>query len=64
METPMTAGLGAGTPVGDSLISAVPFPKRFGKPSEFAQLATMIISNGFMNGEHVRLDGAIRMPKL
>eukprot|EP01049_Picozoa_sp_SAG25_P021012 SAG25_NODE_7562_length_473_cov_0.612299_2_plen_53_part_01 len=53
----MTAGLGAGTPVGDSLISAVPFPKRFGKPSEFAQLATMIISNGFMNGEHVRLDG-------
>jgi 3-hydroxyacyl-CoA dehydrogenase/3-hydroxy-2-methylbutyryl-CoA dehydrogenase len=39
----------------------VPFPKRLGKPSEFAQLAGDIIANPMLNGETIRLDGAIRM---
>ena len=39
----------------------VPFPKRLGKPSEFAQLAEDIIKNPMLNGETIRLDGAIRM---
>lgn len=45
----------------DSLGESVPFPKRLGRPSEYAELATLMISNGYMNGECVRLDGAIRM---
>ena len=39
----------------------VPFPKRLGKPSEFAALAMHIIENPMINGEVIRLDGAIRM---
>jgi NAD(P)-dependent dehydrogenase (short-subunit alcohol dehydrogenase family) len=39
----------------------VPFPKRLGKPSEFARLARDIIENPMLNGETIRLDGAIRM---
>ena len=39
----------------------VPFPKRLGKPSEFAQLAGDIVKNPMLNGETIRLDGAIRM---
>ncbi len=45
------AGLGA----------SVPFPKRLGQPEEYAQLAMTMITNGYFNGEDVRLDGAIRM---
>jgi NAD(P)-dependent dehydrogenase (short-subunit alcohol dehydrogenase family) len=45
----------------DSLGAMVPFPKRLGNPPEYAMLALMMIENGYMNGEHVRLDGAIRM---
>jgi hypothetical protein len=37
------------------------FPKRLGYPSEYAQLAVHIVENTFMNGETIRLDGAIRM---
>lgn len=44
-----------------ALAAAVPFPKRFGAPEEFAHLAEAMISNGYLNGESVRLDGAIRM---
>jgi hypothetical protein len=39
----------------------VPFPKRLGKPSEFARLAGDIVKNPMLNGETIRLDGAIRM---
>lgn len=39
----------------------VPYPKRLGRPEEYAQLAHTMITCGYMNGEHVRLDGAIRM---
>ncbi len=45
----------------DALGAMVPFPKRLGNPAEYAMLALMMIENGYMNGEHVRLDGAIRM---
>ena len=45
----------------DGLSASVPFPKRLGDPQEYAQLALTMITNGYFNGESVRLDGAIRM---
>lgn len=45
----------------DSLGKQVPFPSRLGKPSEYAQLVESIVSNPMLNGEVIRLDGAIRM---
>lgn len=45
----------------ESLGSQIPFPSRLGKPEEFAQLAVQIIENKMLNGEVIRLDGAIRM---
>ena len=47
--------------VQDALGRMVPFPPRLGKPSEYAQLARSIIENCMLNGEVIRLDGAIRM---
>jgi NAD(P)-dependent dehydrogenase (short-subunit alcohol dehydrogenase family) len=44
-----------------SLAAQVPFPSRLGKPSEYAQLALHIMENDMLNGENIRLDGAIRM---
>jgi len=44
-----------------SLASQVPFPKRLGQPHEYASLALQIITNVMLNGETIRLDGAIRM---
>jgi len=44
-----------------SLAESIPFPKRLGKPEEFAQLATQIVTNTHLNGEVIRLDGALRM---
>ncbi len=43
------------------LAASVPFPKRLGAPDDYAQLALTMITNGYFNGEDVRLDGAIRM---
>lgn len=45
----------------DNLVKAIPFPKRLGKPEEFAELVNHIISNPMLNGSTIRLDGAIRM---
>jgi NAD(P)-dependent dehydrogenase (short-subunit alcohol dehydrogenase family) len=59
MWTPMLEGMPAN--VTDALQAGIPFPKRFGKPQEFAQLALSIIANSYLNGEHIRLDGAARM---
>ncbi len=53
--------LGAKQNVLDSLSASVPFPKRLGKPEEFASLAMEMVRNGYFNGQCVRLDGAIRM---
>ena len=47
--------------VKQGLAASVPFPKRLGMPDEYAQLALTMITNGYFNGEDVRLDGAIRM---
>jgi NAD(P)-dependent dehydrogenase (short-subunit alcohol dehydrogenase family) len=58
-ETPMLMGMPA--EVRDALGAMVPFPPRLGKPSEYAQLARAIIENTMLNGETIRLDGAIRM---
>jgi len=44
-----------------SLAASIPFPARLGKPEEFAQLAVHIVTNGHLNGEVIRLDGALRM---
>ncbi|MBD8709125.1 3-hydroxyacyl-CoA dehydrogenase [Pseudomonas sp. CFBP 13711] len=58
-ETPMMAGM---TPqVRESLSAGVPFPPRLGKPEEYAALARHIIENSMLNGEVIRLDGALRM---
>ena len=48
-------------PVQASLAASIPFPQRLGKPSEFAELACHIVTNGHLNGEVIRLDGALRM---
>jgi NAD(P)-dependent dehydrogenase (short-subunit alcohol dehydrogenase family) len=47
--------------VQQSLAASIPFPARLGKPEEFAQLATHIVTNTHLNGEVIRLDGALRM---
>ena len=57
--TPMLDGLP--DEVKESLAQSVPFPKRIGEPSDYAALALHIIENQMLNGEVIRLDGAIRM---
>ena len=47
--------------VQQSLAASIPFPSRLGKPEEFAQLAAHVVSNDHLNGEVIRLDGALRM---
>jgi NAD(P)-dependent dehydrogenase (short-subunit alcohol dehydrogenase family) len=58
-ETPMQASVPPD--VVESLAKMVPFPPRFGRPSEFASLVAEIVRNPMLNGEVIRLDGAIRM---
>jgi len=57
--TPML--LGMPQDVQDSLAAQVPFPSRFGTPDEYARLVLAIVDNPMLNGETIRLDGAIRM---
>jgi hypothetical protein len=45
----------------ESLAASIPFPKRLGKPEEFAHLCAAIVENMSLNGEVIRLDGALRM---
>jgi NAD(P)-dependent dehydrogenase (short-subunit alcohol dehydrogenase family) len=58
-ETPMLMGMPA--EVQESLGKQVPFPSRLGKPAEYAQLVEAIVANPMLNGETIRLDGAIRL---
>src|SRR5688572_1956003 len=58
-ETPMLMGMPKD--VQDALGKMVPFPPRLGRPGEYAQLARQIVENEMLNGETIRLDGAIRM---
>jgi NAD(P)-dependent dehydrogenase (short-subunit alcohol dehydrogenase family) len=58
--TPMMFGMPQA--VQDSLAASIPFPSRFGRPEDYAKLVHQIITNEMLNGETIRLDGAIRMP--
>ena len=58
-ETPLLAGLGP--EVNASLAAAIPFPARLGRPDEYAQLVMMLAEHDYLNGETIRMDGAIRM---
>jgi NAD(P)-dependent dehydrogenase (short-subunit alcohol dehydrogenase family) len=60
METPMMAGLPGDTKT--ILEALVPHPPRLGRPQEYAQLVSSIVANPLLNGEVIRLDGALRMP--
>ena len=59
IDTPLLAALPEEAK--KSLGQQVPFPSRLGRPAEYAQLARSIIENPMLNGEVIRLDGAIRM---
>ena len=59
-DTPLLGGLSDETR--DALGAAVPFPRRLGRPDEYAALAAHIVENEMLNGEVIRLDGALRMP--
>ena len=58
-DTPMLARLR--DDIRESLEQQIPFPKRLGRPDEFALLARHIFENGYLNGEVIRLDGSLRM---
>ena len=58
-DTPMMAGMPEDVKAG--LIDSIPFPSRLGKPAEFAELALHIMENTMLNGEVIRIDGAMRM---
>jgi NAD(P)-dependent dehydrogenase (short-subunit alcohol dehydrogenase family) len=60
IDTNLLAGLN--DEMREGLAAGVPFPKRLGQPEDFAQLVVSVIENGYMNGETIRLDGALRMP--
>ncbi|RLE12899.1 MAG: 3-hydroxyacyl-CoA dehydrogenase [Actinobacteria bacterium] len=59
IDTPLLGSLN--DEIREALAANVPFPKRLGTPEDFASLAVELISNGYMNGETIRLDGALRM---
>ena len=59
-DTPMLAGLPQ--EVRDALAAGIPNPQRLGDPAEYGKLARMIVENDYLNGEVIRLDGALRMP--
>ena len=59
INTPLMEGLADN--VKDALAASVPFPKRLGEPDEIASLVELMVTNGYFNGESVRLDGSIRM---
>ncbi|TFV53609.1 SDR family NAD(P)-dependent oxidoreductase [Blastococcus sp. TF02A_35] len=59
VDTPLLAGLPEEARA--ALSAGIPFPKRLGRPSDFAELALAIVENGYLNGEVIRMDGALRM---
>ena len=58
-STPMVEGLPE--EVQDNLATSIPFPSRLGRPEEFADLVIQIVENSMLNGEIIRLDGAVRL---
>jgi len=59
-DTPLTAFMPQ--QMKDGIIPHIPFPRRFGRPVEFAMLVQHIVENSFLNGDTIRLDGAVRFP--
>ena len=59
-DTPLLGALPA--EAREALGAAVPFPNRLGRPEEYAALAAHVVENQMLNGEVIRLDGALRMP--
>jgi NAD(P)-dependent dehydrogenase (short-subunit alcohol dehydrogenase family) len=59
VATPLMTGLGS--QVVESLAASVPFPSRLARPDEFAQLVLMLVDHDYINGETIRMDGALRM---
>jgi len=59
-DTPLLAGLPQN--VIEALAAGIPFPKRLGRPDEYAHLVETIVKNAYLNAEVIRLDGALRMP--
>ncbi|SEO70886.1 SDR family NAD(P)-dependent oxidoreductase [Trujillonella endophytica] len=59
VDTPLLAGLPEEART--ALAAGIPFPRRLGRPDDFAQLALAIVEHGYLNGEVVRMDGALRM---
>lgn len=59
VDTPMLATVSAEVRAG--LSAGVPFPQRLARPDEFAQLVTMVVEHDYLNGETIRMDGALRM---
>ncbi len=59
-DTPLLAGLPEH--VTEALAAGIPFPRRLGKPEEYGQLVESIVRNSYINGETIRIDGALRMP--
>ncbi|EYR63946.1 3-hydroxy-2-methylbutyryl-CoA dehydrogenase [Actinotalea ferrariae CF5-4] len=62
VDTPMMAGVTE--EFRERLLDTVPFPRRFGLPEEYAQLALAVVEHDYLNGETIRMDGALRMPPL
>ena len=60
MGTPIMMSIG--DEMKEKLTSSIQFPKRMGQPEEFAQLVESIVENPYLNGENIRLDGALRFP--
>jgi NAD(P)-dependent dehydrogenase (short-subunit alcohol dehydrogenase family) len=59
IDTPLLAGLN--DEMREALAADVPFPKRLGTPQDYAQLVISVVDNGYINGETIRMDGALRM---
>jgi NAD(P)-dependent dehydrogenase (short-subunit alcohol dehydrogenase family) len=59
VDTPLLGSLPE--PAREALAQGIPFPKRLGRPDDFAQLALAIVEHGYLNGEVIRMDGALRM---
>ncbi|MEL7060531.1 MAG: SDR family NAD(P)-dependent oxidoreductase [Acidobacteriota bacterium] len=59
-DTPLLAGIPE--KVREALAAGIPFPRRLGRPEEFGQMVESIVRNPYLNGEVIRLDGALRMP--
>ena len=59
IDTPMLAGVN--DEFRATLAAGVPFPKRLGRPDEYAALVTTLVEHDYLNGEVIRMDGALRM---